>query len=48
LTSDAAGFLPRRQATTQRSALVADLMFVLLTIAGFVVLGLLVRAVERL
>jgi len=27
---------------------VADLWFVLLTIAGFVILGLMVRAVERL
>jgi len=34
--------------STRRQALVADLWFVLLTIAGFVILGLMVRAVERL
>jgi hypothetical protein len=33
---------------TRRRALVADLMFVLLTIVGFAVLGLMVRAVEKL
>ncbi|MFC4047188.1 hypothetical protein ACFO1B_53015 [Dactylosporangium siamense] len=33
---------------TRRRSLVADLWFVLLTIAAFAILGLAVRAVERL
>jgi hypothetical protein len=37
-----------RQFPTRRRSLVADLWFVLLTIAAFAVLGLAVRAVERL
>ncbi|GAB3844251.1 hypothetical protein GCM10027610_058380 [Dactylosporangium cerinum] len=47
-TSDAAGCRAVDKVPTRRRSLVADLWFVLLTIAAFAILGLAVRAVERL